>query len=393
MALPGMPLGVLCALLVPVVLLGAPHSAAQGALLPEVLGERFEQGLAVRQITSQAAQLAGFGLGGVLLTAVPPGVALAADALTFLASAALVRIGVRDRPAPGRDATPDTAGLRGAVESGGANGANGTAPSGGARGVERGGVGGAITPGGAGRAGGADGVGGASAPAGAVGANGSIAPGGVARRWWADTRAGVVAVSADPRRRVLASLVWLVGCYVVPEGLAAPYAAQLGAGPLAVGLLMAADPAGGVLGAWLVTRFVPEWWRSRLLGGFAAGGGLALAACWAGPGVLVSALLWGASGVCSSACLVQAQTAFVRATPDELRGRAIGVAASGLIAAQGVAILVAGLLAERVGAAAAIGGTGLLGLLLAVGLAVGWRRAAVGHPDLGADGVPLARGR
>jgi MFS family permease len=98
MALPGVPLWLLCVLLVVVVTLGAPHSAAQGALLPDVLGSRFEAGLAVRQITSQSAQLAGFGLGGAALTVVSPSVALAADALTFAASAALVRFGLRDRP-------------------------------------------------------------------------------------------------------------------------------------------------------------------------------------------------------------------------------------------------------------------------------------------------------
>src|SRR5882757_4398786 len=56
MAIPRLPLWALCALLVVVVLLGSPHTAAQGALLPEILhGELYERGLAVRQITSQTA--------------------------------------------------------------------------------------------------------------------------------------------------------------------------------------------------------------------------------------------------------------------------------------------------------------------------------------------------
>src|ERR687896_239436 len=65
MAVPGMPLWALCAVLVVVVLLGAPHTAAQGALYPEILrGELYERGLAVRQITSQTAQVVGFAFGG-----------------------------------------------------------------------------------------------------------------------------------------------------------------------------------------------------------------------------------------------------------------------------------------------------------------------------------------
>jgi MFS family permease len=98
MALPGLPLWLLCALLVVVVAVGPPHAAAQGALLPEVLGPRFEAGLAVRQITSQAGQLAGFALGGAALAVVSPSVALGADALTFAISAVLLRYGLRDRP-------------------------------------------------------------------------------------------------------------------------------------------------------------------------------------------------------------------------------------------------------------------------------------------------------
>jgi hypothetical protein len=333
-----------------VVAAGPPHAAAQGALLPEVLGPRFEAGLAVRQITSQTGQLVGFGLGGAALAVVSPSVALGADALTFAASAVLLRYGLRDRAVAGPPAGP---GAGPAAEQG--------------TGAE---VGGAAGGGGA-------------------------APGrrsGVLAEWYADTRAGLRAVAASPSRRVLAGLVWLVGCYVVPEGLAAPYAAQLDGGPAVVGLLMAADPAGSVLGAWLITRLVPARLRPRLVGGCAVAGGLALGGCLAGPGLLGSVLLWGVSGLFSSACLVQAQASFVRATPDELRGRAIGVAAAGLIAAQGVAILLAGVLAEWLGARVTVGATGLAGALVAGVLAWRWWRAAAGAEGIGTGGVPISRG-
>jgi len=387
MALPGVPLWLLCVLLVVAVTLGAPHSAAQGALLPDVLGSRFEAGLAVRQITSQTTQLAGFGLGGAALTVVSPSVALAADALTFAASAALVRFGLRDRPvaaAPG--ATPPSADEQRSgdtateLDAGVGGDVTGLAAA----------AGGAVT--------GSDAEGGLAAgglvdevagEGDATRERSGSAPSGAVAEWLVDTRAGVHAVVGNRTRRVLAGLVWLVGCYVVPEGLAAPYAAELNADPFVVGLLMAADPAGSVVGAWLITRLVPAHLRPRLIGVCAVAGGLSLAGCFAGPGVVGSVLLWGISGLFSSACLVQAQASFVRATPDELRGRAIGVAASGLIAAQGIAILLAGVLAEGIGAVPTVGLTGLAGALVAGVLALRWRRAAVGSRGFGTDGVPM----
>ncbi|WP_214403634.1 MFS transporter [Pseudonocardia lacus] len=304
MALPGMPLWLLCVLLVLVVLAAAPHTAAQGALLPQVLpGHLYERGLAVRQITGQTAQLAGFSAGGLLVAAFTPEAALLVNAGTFVLSGLLVRLGVaaRDRPA-----------ARARAEAG------------------RGGRG----------------------------------------------LVGVVAeIAADPVRRALVLLAWLVGCYVVPEALAAPYAAQIGAGPAVVGLLMAADPLGSVLGAWLFVRFVPPARRARLVGVLAVVAGLPLLPFALRPDVPVAVVLLAVSGMASTAYLLQAQAGFVLATPDGNRGRAIGVAASGIVAGQGVAVLVGGLLADAWGAGGAITAGGAAGAVLALGGAVLWHRA------------------
>ncbi|HVL85599.1 MAG TPA: MFS transporter [Pseudonocardia sp.] len=309
MAAPGLPLPALCGLLVVVVLLAPAHSAAQGALLPEVLaGPRLEAGLAVRQITNQAAQVAGFAAGGLVVAAVGPPAALAVNAATFAVSALVLRLGVAARA---RSAAPP-----------------------------------------------------------AAGEDGEAGPARSPASWRTDVREGLRAVLCHPYRRVLAAAVWLVGCYVVPEALAVPYAAELGAGPAVVGLLMAADPAGSVVGAWLFMRFVPIATRQRALGPLAVLAGVPLALCAFTPGVAASVALWAAAGACATACLVQAQADFVRATPDVLRGRAIGVAASGLITAQGVAVLLGGLAAEVWGARAAVVGCGVLGAVVAVGLAL-----------------------
>jgi MFS family permease len=322
MAVPGLPLWALCSFLVVVVLLGSPHTAAQGALFPEILhGELYERGLAVRQITSQTAQLVGFASGGLLVAVVSPGVALLGNAVSFALSALVVRIGVADRPRPGTTdsgaAEPSAGGLRGAV-------------------------------------------------------------------------AGLVEIARDPRRRALVLLAWLVGWYVVPEALAAPYADHLGAGPTVVGLLMAADPLGSVLGAWLFVRFVPAATRARLVGVLAVAAGLPLVLSLFEPGIPASLALWALSGMLSTAYLLQTQASFVRATPDAGRGRAIGVAASGIIAAQGAAVLVGGLFADVWGPATAVAVAGGIGAVLSLGGAVAWHRAD--HHGRAATGAePLRR--
>ena len=321
MAIPQMPTWAVCAFLVVVVLLGAPHTAAQGALLPAILrGELYERGLAVRQITTQSAQLVGFASGGLLVAAVTPSLALLGDAATFALSALLVRIGVADRPRPGP--------VEGSEASGG--GHDEVSGTGSASGSPRG-VRGAI--------------------------------------------AGFTEIVTDPRRRALVVLAWLVGWYVVPEALAAPYADQLGAGPAVVGLLMAADPLGSVLGAWLFVRFVPAETRARLVGVLAAAAGLPLLLALLHPGIALTVVLWALSGALATAYLLQTQASFVRATPDGSRGRAIGVAASGIVAAQGLAVLVGGLLADLWDPATAIAVAGALGTLMSLGGALAWHRA------------------
>jgi predicted MFS family arabinose efflux permease len=99
-AVPGMPLWAMCVFVASATLFNPMFKASQLALLPDILkGERFLTGMAIRNITTQSAQLAGFFGGGVLLNAIDPRVALVINAATFVASAAFVRLGVHDRPA------------------------------------------------------------------------------------------------------------------------------------------------------------------------------------------------------------------------------------------------------------------------------------------------------
>ncbi|GAA3557751.1 MFS transporter [Amycolatopsis ultiminotia] len=99
-AIPGLPLWVLCVLVGLVSLLNPPFKASQLALLPQVLeGDRFVVGMGIRSMTTQSAQLVGFAGGGALLLALDPRLALVLDAATFVLSALFVRFGLKARPA------------------------------------------------------------------------------------------------------------------------------------------------------------------------------------------------------------------------------------------------------------------------------------------------------
>lgn len=316
MALPALPLPVLCVLLVAVVLLTSPHTAAQGALLPAILGESYERGLAVRQITAQAALLVGFAAGGLVVAAAAPSGALLLDAATFAVSAVTVRLGIMDRPA-------------------------------------------------------------------AAGPGERVAPGS------GRTTLALRTILGDPSRRALVLLALVVACFVAPEALAAPYVAEIGAGPITVGLLMAAPPLGGVVGAWAFVRFVPLPLRERLVGPVAMLAAVPLLAMVAAPPVPVVLVLWGLSGACATAYLLQTQASFVRRTPDRMRGQAIGVASSAIIAAQGLAVLLAGVAADAWRPSTAVAVSGLVGVVGAAAAGYAWSR--VRRPPAPDDRTPVVR--
>jgi diguanylate cyclase (GGDEF)-like protein len=296
MAVPGLPLPVLLALVFLLTLAGAPFKAAQQALLPAVLhGDRYLTGLSLRTVTGQVAQVGGFLGGGALLAFLDPHVALGLNAVTFAVAAVLVAAGVTHRPAPrvpGHERQTGTA----------------------------------------------------------------------------------LALWRDRRLRGLVALSWLVGVFTVPEGLAAPYAGALGATAAAVGLLMAADPAGSVVGAWLVAR-VPEPRRPAATTWLAVAAGVPLALCLLQPPLAVVALLWAVSGACATAYLVLAQAAFVLGVPDHRRGAASGLVATGVLSSQGVAVLGAGVLADATGPVLAVSTGGVAGVVLSGLLGTSWLRA------------------
>ena len=106
MAIPGMPLAAMVALLFAVTLTGAPFTSARAAIFPDVLsGDRYVMGTAVTVTTYQFAQVIGFAAGGTVVAFFGTQTSLIIDAATFFGSALIVRAWVRpacdtSRPGP-----------------------------------------------------------------------------------------------------------------------------------------------------------------------------------------------------------------------------------------------------------------------------------------------------
>jgi MFS family permease len=195
------------------------------------------------------------------------------------------------------------------------------------------------------------------------------------RRWpaaWAVTGEGVRIVFGSPTLRTLLLFGWLAGFYIVPEGLAAPYARHLGGSTVTVGLLMAAIPFGTVLGGLALGR-IESRWQLRAMGWMAIGSCAPLVGCVWDPPLWAVLTLWLFAGI-GGAFQLAAAPAFVSALDVGNRASAFGVAQSGLYAVQGLGILGGGVVAQLVGAPLAVSLAGLLGLCTATRLTVNWAR-------------------
>lgn len=294
MCLPGVPTGVLIGLLFVVSAAEPPFNAARSALLPDVLdGEAYPIGQSLGSLTQQVTQVVGFGVGGLLIGLLSARGALAVDAVTFLVSAALLRLYVSHRTAP-------------AVRSG--------------------------------------------------------------QSLWSDSVAGAAHVLSQPLLRRLIGLTALCfGLSIATEGLAVSYAAQLGRGDVATGVLTAAMPLGSAVGLALVAK-LPAARRLpmvRLLGVLWP---LPLVVTILQPPVALTAALWALTGALSAFQLL-ANVLFARNLRGEIRGRAFAFAQSLLIAVQGVGLLVTGAIAQWLNPATAVALAGVAGVVLSLPLA------------------------
>jgi hypothetical protein len=182
--------------------------------------------------------------------------------------------------------------------------------------------------------------------------------------WWkhayADIRTAVQVVLRSSRVRPLALLAWTACTFSISfEALGAPLARASAAASWAVGVLLAAQPAGTVIGAVWAAR-LPAQRRETGMAVLAVIALSPLVGALAKPPLAVLVVLGLASGVGMS-FNVLASTAFVRRVPADLRGRALGLVGTGLLVGQGLGVLVAGWLATAIDARSAVGWLGVAG--------------------------------
>ncbi|MGW4286796.1 MFS transporter [Streptomyces sp. NPDC004673] len=294
MVAPGAGVGVLLALRCCVAVVSPVFSGTRMATLADVLGDgdAFVLGRSLIRIVSQSALLAGYGLGGLLLTAVSPRHALLITVGTFLASAVLLRFGTRRRPARRRDR-----------EQGG----------------------------------------------------------------------GTLVLLRNRRVLVLLLVFWVPSMFlVVPEALAAPYSHTLGAGSTGLGLLMCALPVGTVAGELFAGARLGAATRERIVLPLLCLAVVPYLGYALRPGLWPSLLLLVLAGACSAYTLGLDQW-FVRAVPEELRGRAMTLLSAGLMTIQGVGMALAGAVAEVIGVRGAVVAAGVAGTVCCVALALACR--------------------
>ena len=316
MAVPGTPLPLLLALLLVVAVCGPPFESARSALMADVLdGDRYALATSLTNVGSQVAQVLGFVLGGTLVAVLTPSAALLIDAGTFAVSAVWLWARLQRRPAP-------------------------------------------------------DDGGDAEGP----------------RSMWRDAAEGLRLIGRTPRLLAIIAVTWVGMLFAnAPEGIAAPLVEQLGQGPAQVGILLGANPAGVTVGGLLIARALTQERRERLVPPLVA---LSLAplllagliTVWSGPGTgayaAVVVLLFVAG--LGAAWSIPLNVAFVQSVPPAYRGRAFGVAVSGLYGVQGIGVLGAGALAEGLTPGTVVVLIGALGLLAVVPPLVGYVRTQ-GH--------------
>ncbi|MGH3186681.1 MAG: MFS transporter [Streptosporangiaceae bacterium] len=199
--------------------------------------------------------------------------------------------------------------------------------------------------------------------------------------------AGLRLVFGDRALRTLVLLGWLIVLYTIPQGIAAPYAARLGGGPVATGLVLASTAAATAIATPLFSRFVSPRRRSALMGPLAAVAGATLVLTALHPGLVVSLVIFSAAAA-SGAYQLAVNTAFVVRVPDERRAQAFGIASMGIVVAQGAAFVAAGAVAEVVTPASVIAVGGGIGAAAAVVLTFSWRRVTSSQRTLAGCPVP-----
>jgi MFS family permease len=309
---PGLPIPVMLALVAAAAAIAPVFSAAVSGLLPDVLtGDRYVLGRSVFNLTGSGTQILGLGLAGAILAAVPARWLLLAAGGSLIAAAALARFGLHRRAA--RTAQAPQA-PRAPQE------AQAPHPARRSRGVVR------------------------------------------------ATFAGNIALLTNPSVRGLLLVQWLPAwCAAGAESLIVPYTGSLGRPASGAAPLLAAVPAGMLLGEVVTGRFLRPATRRRLAFPLAVLTGLPLLAFFFRPPLTTAAAVLLVSGL-GFAYQLGLQQAFLDSVPERLRGQAFGLYTTGAMGGQGLGPMVAGVLASALapGPAMALAGTGTVVAALAL---------------------------
>jgi hypothetical protein len=209
---------------------------------------------------------------------------------------------------------------------------------------------------------------------------------------------GMRLVFGDPALRTLLLFGWLVVFYTIPEGIAAPYTATLGGGPIATGVVIASTVFSTTIVTPLFSRLMGPRRRTDWMGPLAVLTCATLVLTALRPNLAASLVIFSLSAAFAVYQLA-ANTAFVVRVPNDRRAQAFGIASMGVIVGQGAAFVAAGAAAEFATPAMVIAVGGGIGAVVAFVLMLRWRHvsppggrhAAGRRPDHAANrkSVPL----
>jgi len=185
--------------------------------------------------------------------------------------------------------------------------------------------------------------------------------------------AGARLVFGHPALQAPMFLGWLAAFYNAPEGIAVPLARSLGGGSATVGLVLAAEAFGAMVGSLAFSRLVSPGRRLQWMGPLAAAACGVLVLFALHPRLPLALTILGLSGV--FACFqLAAAAAFVSAAPPGQRSQAFGLAQGGMSLGQGVVMVLAGAAAEHFRPDAVIVVCGAVGAAAAAIIAIGRAR-------------------
>ncbi len=157
----------------------------------------------------------------------------------------------------------------------------------------------------------------------------------------------------------------LAGFFVAAEGLAVPFGRYIGASTTETGLLFAAIPLGGAIGAIVLIRFVPLRRRMPTALLMSITCGLPLMVSATAPSWPIAFIFWALSGA-GAAYQVEINSTAVQRIPTELRAKWTGIIGAVLLGAQGAGLIIFGLVAEWLDPGWSIAIAGLTGSVLAL---------------------------